>query len=148
MKEILIRALSGLLYVLLLIVCLNYEHALLILFFAFGIICMLEFKKLIQLKSAIPFFIFTILYAVFGYWQLVLNSNKGLDEATQILMVLTIFVELFLIKDLFSEKTIPLFGSKRFILTTFYLSSSFVFLILIANYYETYNANILLGSFI
>ena len=75
-------------------------------------------------------------------------SNVGLDETTQILMVITIFVQLFLIKDLFSEKTIPLFMSKRFILTTFYISSAFVFLVLIANYHQIYNPNILLGSFI
>ncbi|MBJ6368127.1 phosphatidate cytidylyltransferase [Snuella sedimenti] len=148
MKEILIRSISGLLYVLLLILSLNYEQALIALFFVFGLICIAEFKKLIQLKSLFPYIIFIILYAVFGYWQLVLNTANGLDEATQILMVLTIFVQLFLIKDLFSEKTIPLFSSKRFLLTTFYLSSAFVFLILIANYPNTYNPNILLGSFV
>ena len=148
MKEILIRSFTGLLYVSLLIICLNFEQTLIILFFVFGLVCMGEFKKLIQLKSNTPYFIFIILYAVFGYWQAVLNTNVGLNEATQILMVLSIFVELFLIKDLFSGKTIPLFVTKRFILTTFYLSSAFVFLILIANYYKDYNPNILLGSFI
>jgi phosphatidate cytidylyltransferase len=148
MKEILVRSLSGLLYVALLIICLNFEHLLIALFFVFGLVCMGEFKKLIQLKSKIPYLIFTILYGVFGYWQTVLKTDAGLNEATQILTVLAIFVELFLIKDLFSEKTIPLFSSKRFILTTLYLSSAFVFLILIANYHENYNPNILLGSFI
>ena len=107
-----------------------------------------EFKKLIQLKSKIPYFIFIFLYAVFGYWQTVLNTSTGLNEATQILMVFSIFVVLFLIKDLFSGPSIPLFASKRFLLTTFYLSSAFVFLILIANYHDKYNPNILLGSFI
>ncbi|WP_242082290.1 phosphatidate cytidylyltransferase [Aestuariivivens sediminis] len=148
MKEFIIRGLSGIIYIILLISCLYSEQALLILFFVFGIICLMEFKKLIQLKSKIPFFIFIILYGIFGYWQEVLQSNGGLDEATQILMVLTIFVQLFLIKDLFSEKIIPLFSTKRFILTTFYLSSGFVFLVLITNYYPTYNPTILLGAFI
>ncbi|MGB1308039.1 MAG: phosphatidate cytidylyltransferase [Oceanihabitans sp.] len=148
MKDIAIRAFSGLLYVLLLVFSFYNEHALIILFFVFGIICLAEFKKLIQLKSFIPYIIFTVIYFIFGYWQLVLNSKTGLEEATQILQVITIFVQLFLIKDLFSEKTIPLFSSKRFIITTFYLPSAFVFLILIANYYTTYNPNILLGSFI
>lgn len=148
MKEILIRSLSGLLYVLLLILSLFNEQLLILLFFVFGLICMGEFKKLIQLKSLVPYIIFILLYAVFAYWQLILNSNEGLDEVTQILMVITIFVELFLIKDLFSGKTIPLFSTKRYVLTTFYLSSAFVFLILIANYYKEFNPNILLGSFI
>ncbi len=148
MKEILIRSFSGLLYVLLLILCLNYEQLLLALFFVFGIVSLFEFKKLIQLKSFIPYIIFAVLYAIFAYWQTVLSTSIGLDEATQILVVISLFVNLFLIKDLFSEKIIPLFASKRFILTTFYLSSGFVFLILIANYFENYNPNILLGAFI
>ncbi len=146
----LLRSLSGVLYVVLLIfvLSLNTQHPLIILFFIFGIIALTEFKKLIQLKSNIPYIIFALLYFVFGYWQLMVNSKTGLNEATQILMVLTIFVELFLIKDLFSEKKIPLFGSKRFIITTFYLSGGFVFLVLIANFYTPYNAQVLLGSFI
>lgn len=118
------------------------------LFFLFGIISLAEFKKLIQLKSIIPYLTFSVLYGFFVYWKLILNTTQGIDEAIQILMVITIFVKLFLIKDLFSEKTIPLFSSKRFVLTTFYISSSFIFLILIADYHDTYNANILLGVFI
>jgi len=148
MKETLVRSLSGLVYVGLLITCLCYEQLLIGLFFIFGLICMAEFKKLIQLKSFIPYIIFIILYAVFGYWQAVLDTKDGLNEFTQILMVISIFIELFLIKDLFSIKSIPLFSTKRFLLTTFYLSSAFVFMILIANYYEEYNPSILLGSFI
>lgn len=147
MKEILIRVGSGAIYVLLLLACFTHQYALLILFFVFGLICMAEFQKLIQLKSIIPYILFALLYLVFAYWQLATHP-KGLNEATQILLVLNIFVNLFLIKDLFSTKTIPLFSSKRFILTTFYLSSAFVFLVLIANYYQQFNATILLGAFI
>ena len=148
MKENLVRGLSGLLYISLLVLCINFEHALLLLFFIFGIICLAEFKKLIHLKSNIPYIIFVLLYGIFGYWQKVLNSSDGLNEATQILMVLTIFVQLFLIKDLFGSKVIPLFHTKRFLLTTFYLSSGFVFLVLITNYYPQYEPTILLGCFI
>src|SRR5690606_25653601 len=148
MKEIIVRSFSGLLYILLLLLAFKFQLALIILFFVFGIICTLELNRLIRLKSIFPYIIFTILYIIFGYWQLILNSDEGLDEATQILMVLSIFVNLFLIKDLFSEKNIPLFSTKRFIITTFYLSSAFVFLILIANYFNEFNPVILLGLFI
>lgn len=151
MKDIAIRAFSGLLYVLLLVFSLLNEHALILFFYVVGIICLAEFKKLIQLKNFIPYVIFTIIYLFFGYGHLVLNRSQGLDEATLILQVISIFVLLILIKDLFSEKTIPLFSSKKYILTTFYLSSAFVFLVLIGNYYsdsEKFNAIILLGSFI
>lgn len=148
MKEILIRGLSGLLYILILLFSFNYLETLIALFFVFGIACLFEFNKLIQLKSSIPYFIFIAIYTIFGFWQLETIHIKSLDQATQILMVITIFVQLFLIKDLFSEKTIPLFVTKRFLLTTFYISSSFVFLVLIANYHKTYNPQLLLGSFI
>jgi len=148
MKETLTRSLSGLLFVTLLVGSLFFQNALIILFFVFGIICLAEFKKLIQLKSFVPYIIFTILYFVFGYWQLFMNTFKGLDEVTQILQVITIFVHLLLIKDLFSEKEIPLFESKRYILTTFYISSAFIFLILIANYKNEFTPNLLLGAFI
>lgn len=148
MKEIFVRSLSGLFYVLLLVISLNYQYTSIILFFVFGLICLAEFKKIIQLKSVIPYLVFAVLFFVFGYWKLLINSNEVIEEATQILLVITIFVQLFLIKDLFSTKTIPLFMSRRFILTTFYITSAFVFLILIANYHKTYNPKILLGSFI
>ncbi|OBQ55801.1 phosphatidate cytidylyltransferase [Tamlana sp. s12] len=148
MKEIVIRSLSGLLYISILLVSLYFEHLLIALFCIFGLLCLAEFQKLIQLKSNIPYIIFIILYIFFGYWQTVLNTNEGLTEATQILLVLSIFVNLFLIKDLFSEKTIPLFSTKRFLLTTFYLSSAFVFLILITTNHQEYNPKILLGAFI
>jgi phosphatidate cytidylyltransferase len=146
MKDMLLRSLSGLLYVGLLIVILslNSPHGFIIVFFIFGLVALVEFNKLIQLKSSIPYFIFIMLYVVFGYWQMALKSDTGLVEATQILMVLTIFVNLFLTKDLFSKK-IPLFATKRYIITTFYLSSGFVFLALIA---IMFGAKLLLGAFV
>jgi phosphatidate cytidylyltransferase len=147
MKEIIIRSFSGLLYILLLLISFKFQIALITVLFVFGIVCIVEFNRLIQLKSLVPYILFIVLYVVFGYWQLSSNS-RGLDESTQILTVLSIFVNLFLIKDLFSTKTIPLFSSKRYLLTTFYLSSSFVFLILIAHFHEEYNPYILFGTFI
>ena len=107
-----------------------------------------EFNKLINQKGVSSYVIFIILYLAFAYWQLVLDTNEGFVEAIQILHVVTIFVMLFLIKDLFSSRSLPLFITNKYINTTFYLSSSFIFIILIANYYEEFNPNILLGSFV
>jgi phosphatidate cytidylyltransferase len=125
-----------------------WQQALTVLLFGFGLICMIEFNNLIQLRSYIPYIIFAILYLGFSYWPVILNSSSGFKEALQILHVITIFVQLLLIKDLFSEKTIPLFGSKRFIITTFYLSSAFVFLNYIANFNNNFTPLLLLGTFI
>ncbi|MCO4821661.1 MAG: phosphatidate cytidylyltransferase [Flavobacteriaceae bacterium] len=148
MKELVVRAFSGLLYVSLFVFALQSQHALIVLFFVFGLISITEFNKLIKHTGISSYIIFCILYFVFAYWPLVMSSKTGFTEAIQILHVLTIFVLLLLIKDLFSQKTLPLFVTNKFINTTFYLSSAFIFIILIANYYETYNPNILLGSFV
>lgn len=148
MKDLTIRAVSGIFYITLFLLALNSQHALIALFFVFGLICMAEFNKLIQLKGFVSYIIFIIIYVAFTYWQLFAVSSEGFNEAIQILHVLTIFVQLFLIRDLFSEKTLPLFITRRYINTTFYLSSAFIFIILIADYYESFNPNILLGSFI
>jgi phosphatidate cytidylyltransferase len=148
MKELISRGVSGLIYVSLLLLCLRYENALIILFFVFGIICLAEFNKLIKLRGFISYIVFAFLYLIFAYWEFVFGTLTGFDEANRILHVLNVFVLLFLIRDLFYEKTLPQFLSKRYINTTFYLSSSFVFIILIARYYAKFNPDILLGSFI
>lgn len=148
MKELTTRAVSGALYVVLLIVSLKWQLALIGLFYVFGMISMLEFNRLIGLKHIAPYIVFTVLYSCFGFWSILFDNRDGLAEAIQILHVVTIFVLLLLIKDLFSEKTIPLFHTKRFIITTFYLTSGFVFLIQIGNFDHEFTPIYVLGSFI
>jgi phosphatidate cytidylyltransferase len=53
-----------------------------------------------------------------------------------------------LIRDLFSPKELPNLISNQLINTTFYISSGFVFLILIAFNFGDYNPQIILGIFI
>ncbi|WP_299102643.1 phosphatidate cytidylyltransferase [uncultured Winogradskyella sp.] len=148
MKELLIRALSGAIYVLLLIGSLFVKETSVILIGVFGFLSLAEFSKLIKLKSVIQYVIFFILY--FSYWYFCIhNSNKTESkEVIQIILVITIFVNLILIKDLFASKKIPLFESKRYIVTTFYLTSGFLFMLLIANFNNEFTPLLLLGSFI
>ena len=148
MKELATRAVSGAIYVLLLIGSLYSEVALAILIGIFGLICLMEFSRLIKLKSYIQYAILLILYV--GFWYLRVHNTTNIvgDEATQILLVITIFVNLILIKDLFTSKRIPLFESKRFIVSTFYLTSGFIFMLLISNYHQAFTPLLLLGSFI
>ena len=148
MKELFIRAISGVIYISLLVGALYLQEASVILFAIFGVLSLIEFSKLIKLKSIIQYIVFIVLYGGFWYLCIYRNSLKGSDEANQILLVLTIFVNLILIKDLFAEKKIPLFESKRYITTTLYLSSGFVFMLLIANYKNEFTPLLLLGSLI
>tara|TARA_B100000749_G_C18390055_1_gene449826 strand:- start:304 stop:1125 length:822 start_codon:yes stop_codon:yes gene_type:complete len=148
MKELAIRAVSGAIYVLLLVGSLYLQNTSIAIIGFFGVLCLAEFSKLIKLKSYIQYIIFVLLYSIFWYLCIYHNDARGSNEAIQILLVITIFVNLILIKDLFTEKKIPLFESKRYIATTFYLSSGFVFMLLIANYRSTFTPLLLLGSFI
>ena len=148
MKELAIRAISGGIYVLLLVGSLYTQEASVALLAVFGILSLVEFSNLIKLKSFAQYVIFVLLYLGFWYLCVWLNNPNGSDEAIQILLVITVFVNLILIKDLFAEKKIPLFESKRYIATTFYLTSGFVFMLLISNYKHNFTPLLLLGSFI
>ena len=147
MKDLLLRALTGLLYVVILILALVLEapYLLLVVFFVFGIISVNELNKLIGLKSLLSYVIFFTLYTIFGCMQTILGENFRLKEATQIFMVLVIFVNLFLIRDLFSKKTIPLFSSKRFLIIGPYLTGGLIFALLVAT---VFTPTILLGCLI
>lgn len=142
MKELLTRSLSGLFFISLLIFSVFYsEIAIQIVFTIFGVLCLFEFSKLLQLKGVIQYILYAIILFVFAYW-------KPSEEATLILLVFSIFIALFLIRDLFSKKTIPTFKIRKYLLTAFYMSSSFAFLLLIPSLSNTYEPYIILGCFI
>ncbi|QHI38624.1 Phosphatidate cytidylyltransferase [Kordia antarctica] len=148
MKELLTRSLTGLLFITLLIFSVFYsETAILAVFTIFGLLCMFEFSKLINLKGFIQYIVFLLMIGIFVLWKL-LQTEVKIEEATMILLVLSIFVSLFLIRDLFTKKIIPLFKFKKYLLTTFYISSSFAFLLLIPHATNSYEPYIILGSFI
>ena len=67
---------------------------------------------------------FSILYGVLAFWDILTENNNSLDEATQILHVVSVFVLLFLIRDLFSKKSLPKLLTNRYINTTFYISAN------------------------
>jgi len=147
-KEFIIRAISGIIYALLLIGSLYVQEATIAILALFGIISLVEFSNLIKLKSSVPYIIFVLLYGVFSYICLKNIDFADIDKVIQIILVITIFVNLILIKDLFTVKKIPLFESKRYIATTFYLSSGFVFMLLISNFQNEFTPLLLLGVFI
>ena len=148
MKEIYTRSLTGLVFVGLLISSVFYSHeAILIVFTIFGLVCMYEFSRLIDLKGFVQYLILLAALGVFVFWKQ-LQPDTQLEEAIMILLAISIFMSLFLIRDLFSRKIIPRFLFKKYLLTTFYISSSFVFLLLIPCAAETYEPRIILGSFI
>ncbi|MEM6722361.1 MAG: phosphatidate cytidylyltransferase [Bacteroidota bacterium] len=148
MKEFLTRSLTGLIFVTLLIASVYYsQSAIFAVFTVFGLVCMYEFSKLIFLRGVAQYIILLVVLGVFVFWKQ-LQPGIKIEEATSILLVFSIFVSLFLIRDLFSKRILPQTEFKKYLLVAFYMSSSFAFLLLIPNATETYEPYIILGSFI
>ncbi len=142
MRETIIRAISGLLYVSILVVSiLSSELFFICLFFLIGFVCLLELEKLLRLKSYSLYVVHILFFYFFSYLKF--NAN-----ATLLLLMITIFVNLFLIKDLIFIRTIPVFEKKKYIILIFYLISSIIFLTLIPTYSGTFNPELIVGVFV
>ena len=148
MKELLKRTISGFIYASLFLLSLKSQLAFTILIFVFGIICNVEFSRLVNQRSYVSYIIFALLYVYFTYFEYTLISNSFFDESKDILLVFSVFVLIFLIRDLFVKKNLPKFIARNYIASTFYLSSSFVFIALIPMFFESFNSGIILGVFV
>lgn len=95
---------------------------------------------MIRLRQWLIYPILPIAY-YFIVWQGVSSS------AVYILLVATLFVNLYLIRDLVLVKRIALFNTKKHIIALLYLIGSSLFLALIPNIVETYRPELLIGIF-
>jgi phosphatidate cytidylyltransferase len=107
LKELTTRALSGLLFAIILIGSLQLKNACIALFFMFGLICLSEFNKLIHQKNIASYIIFVVLFLAVAYWEELFKSGESLSDISQILLVISVLVNLLLIRDLFSSKSLP-----------------------------------------
>lgn len=147
MKELFTRIIFGTLFVAILVFSAHYQYALTTLLFVFGFICLYEFNKLIEQRNFLSYVIFSILFGIFAFWDTFSPTINSLDEATQILLTVAIFVLLFLIRDLFSSKSLPKLLTNRYINTTFYISTGILFLLFIANNFGQYSPENIVGVF-
>jgi len=141
MREVVIRALSGLLYVtLLLLAIFSFEIAYLLIFLALGFVVLYEFLKLIKIKSFIPYLLLFACAGVFCYYKL----DKMI---TLIFLSLTVTVNLYLIKNLIkpSEKYITV--SQKYGYTIFYIIGGVVFTILLPSYKGEYTSLLVASVF-
>lgn len=142
MRESIIRTISGLLYIAILVVSiLSSEFIFITLFFLLGFVCLLELEKLLRLKSYALYAVHMAFFYFFSYLKFSLT-------ATVVLLCITIFVNLFLVKDLLFIRKIPVFEKKKYIILIFYLISSIVFLTLIPTYNGTFNPILIVGVFV
>jgi len=142
MRESIIRLISGLLYISILVVSIySSEFIFISLFLLIGFVCLLELEKLLRLKSY-------ALYAVHALFFILFSYIKFDANATLVLLCITIFVNLFLAKDLLFIKKIPVFEKKKYIILIFYLISSMVFLTLIPTYSGSFRPELIVGVFV
>jgi len=141
MKENIIRALSGVMYVSILVVSIfASEFAFTSLFLLFGFICLYELQRLLHLTSYMGYVLLVALFYIFSYARL---SPYG----TIALLLITIFVNLFLVKDLLLVHKIPVFEKKKYVIIIFYLISSLIFLTLIPSHTGDFTPELVVGIF-
>ena len=142
MKEVIVRFLSGVLYISIFLFSLFMSREWYIgLLFILAVITLNEFLKLVNLKGIIVYIILAISFYFICYKEI--NSSIIL-----ILLSVTILVNLFLIRDILVLNKTSLFKSKRYFCIIFYIISGFVFLSLIPFTNKVFEPKIILGIFI
>ena len=152
MKESNKRIISGLVFGGLFISSLYTHVSFALLTFIFGIISTNEFNKLTNQKGIGYYIVFSIIYIYFALTEYLLNinnqPNSWFNDLKDTLLIISIFVSLFLLRDLFSTKNLISVLIKKYFRFIFYITSSFIFIYLIANFNGFYDTSILLGCFI
>ena len=125
MKEILIRTLSGVLYISIIIFAMFTSREWFMgLFFVLAVITLSEYLKLVHLTSYLAYFLLAAGFYFLSYNIFDINS-------VYLLLIMSSFVNLFLLKDVLWVSKIPMFEKKKYITVVFYIISGFVFLTLI-----------------
>lgn len=141
MREVIIRGLSGLLYVaFLLLAIFSLEDIYLLLILVFGIFCLYEFLRLINVKSIVPYLLMIAATLVFCYF-------KWFQQLTLVFLSITIMTNLYLIKNLIrpSEKYITI--AQKYIYLFFYIIGGFVFTILLPSSQGEYTSYLVASVF-
>lgn len=142
MKELIVRTISGLLYVAIIVFSMYTSHEWLIaLFLLLAGLTLYEFLRLVHLKSYLAY----ALLLVFMYF---LSYNIFDANAILLYLILSCFVNLFLLKDVLWTTKIPMFEKKKYITVLFYVISGFVFLTLIPFQKNDFYPKLIIGVFI
>ncbi|MGB3776480.1 MAG: phosphatidate cytidylyltransferase [Leeuwenhoekiella sp.] len=142
MKEIVVRTLSGLLYVTILLFSIfSSEKWYILLFLVFGLICLREFLRMISFQFWYTYLILIAFILFFSYFKL---SQWGI----YILLLLTVGTGFYLIKNLFSTRIRKLNKPKKLHITLFYMISGFVFLTLLPSHGDEFSPYTVAGLFI
>lgn len=142
MKEFLRRALSGVVYIVLLLSAVFLStNAFDFLFMTFGLACLYEYKRLVHLKGYHIFIAYLALWWAFIY----LVQDKWIIN---ILMVITIITDIFLLLYLFSKKEKTFTYAQKFLIGLFYIGGGCIFLTIIPYKENDFAKFLIMGIFI
>ena len=133
MKEITIRALSGILYVALIIssALLSDLYFLLVISF-FSVLALFEFQRLLNYRSPVPFLLFVLL--IYQYY-----TNQTNSTTLYGILGFALIANLLLSFFLFTNKTIPIAHFQKTSWTLFYIVCSAYFIIATATFESSIN---------
>lgn len=142
MKELLVRSISGIVYVSLVVLSALFSRDVFVLLFCvFAFFCLIELMPMIRLRQWIIYPVLPIAY-FFIVWKEVLPFN-----AILILLIAVLLVNIYLIRDLVLVNRIALFNTKKHVIALLYLIGSSLFLALIPDVVENYQPALLIGIF-
>ncbi|MFS4457268.1 phosphatidate cytidylyltransferase [Maribacter sp. 2304DJ31-5] len=142
MKEILRRALTGAVYIILLLSAVFLSSdAFDFLFMAFGLACLYEYKRLVALKGYYIFVAYLALWWVFIY---LVKDQRIIN----ILMLITIIVDIALLLYLFSKKDRFFNKLQKFLIGLFYIGGGCIFLTMIPYKNDAFAKLLIMGIFI
>ena len=142
MREIVVRSISGILYVLVVVFSMYTSRELFMtLFLILGLQTLKEFKKLIHLKHFTPYLLLPISLLLISYYypgDIILYSYLGIS----------LLVSILLAKDVQSTTNSLLLKKQKYIPTMLYIISGFVFLTLIPFSKGVFKPEIIVGVFV
>lgn len=148
MRQVLRRALTGVVYIILLLSAVFLDSdAFDFLFMTFGLACLYEYKRLVELKGYHIFIAYLGVWWVFIYLipdQVFLN-DKILINA---LMLITIIVDFALLAYLFTKKKKPFSTFQKFFIGLFYIGGGCIFLTMIPYKDNDFAKLLIMGIFI
>ncbi|MFS4416252.1 phosphatidate cytidylyltransferase [Maribacter sp. 2307ULW6-5] len=142
MREILRRGLTGAVYIILLLSAVFLSSdAFDFLFMTFGLACLYEYKRLVELRGYHIFAAYLALWWAYIY----LIQEKYLIN---LLMVATIIVDVFLLFYLFSKKKREFKKVEKFLIGLFYIGGGCIFLTMIPYKDDAFAKLLIMGIFV
>jgi len=145
MKEVLVRFLSGALYVAIIFITLKTDSPVWFigLLFILAIFTLNEFLRIVNLKGFLAYILLALAFYFISF-----QHDSTPIYVTLSLLAITIIVNIFLFKDVILFNKLSLFKRRRYFCILFYIISGFVFLSLIPSLGNTFEPKIILGIFI